>query len=291
MIERHQDYILTVASLPPGGVRQVPLKLDTDAPFALRLVRSRNMFQSGLDQFQGINGWRFTTPSGAYQSNALRTDWIQPVFAGQVPYASRGSLIWEEMIYPPGATINVDLGNSSNSAITNAALTFRGSKLYRDGSLFVPTYPERMAVLPAVYQVIVHQVPANGQVLNNQLLIKNDADFVFRAGVCDAFTLTAGAAANAFQFTNVHVALRDQSYKAYSNAPIHVNDLFGQGLPTTLGGGTSNDDQVLFTPGLMTPEIYIPRRHPLYFDVFRDDPQGVPVDLYFRFIGMKVFQR
>ena len=70
MIERHQDYLFTVTSVPVGGVRRVPLKLDTDAPFALRLVRSRGV---------GLNGWKFTNPHQADQSNALRTDWITPV--------------------------------------------------------------------------------------------------------------------------------------------------------------------------------------------------------------------
>ena len=185
----------------------------------------------------------------------------------------------------------MDIGNDTGDPITNAQLTFRGSKLYKDGSLWVPTYPERMAPLPAIYQVVVPNVGLTAAILNNQLSIKNDADFVYRFGACDAFTLDANAAADQFQFSNVYVQLRDEQYKGYSNAPIHVNDLFGVGLPDPFQTGTSDDDQVLFTPGLMTPEIYIPRRHNLYFDVFRNDTSGVPVDLYFRFGGMKVFQR
>ena len=70
MIERHQDYQLVIPRVNPGGMQGIPLKLDSDAPFALRLVRSRNI---------GLNGWRFQNPRGAYQSNALRTDWIVPV--------------------------------------------------------------------------------------------------------------------------------------------------------------------------------------------------------------------
>lgn len=279
MIERHQDYILTVASVPTSGVQQVPLKLDTDAPFALRLVRSRNI---------GLSGWKYTTPSTAYQSNALRTDWITPVQQGRAAQPSRGALAYKEMIYPPGSTIMVDIGNTTGAPIANAQLLFRGSKLFKDGTLWVPTYPPKMGIRPAVYQVIVPGVAINaagGTVLNNQLTIKNDADFVFRAGVCDAYTTSANAAASAFQFTNVYVKLRDEQYKAYSNDWLHVNDVFGQGLPTAGG----QDDQVLFTPGLMTPEIYIPRKHNLYFDVQRTDVAGATVDLYFRFIGMKVF--
>lgn len=280
MIERHQDYLLSIPSLPAGGRNQIPLKLDTDAPFALRLVRSRNI---------DLNGWRFTTPSGAYQSSALRTDWIVPATAGASAYPSRGSIIYDELIYPPGSTINVDIGNATGEAITNAELLFRGSKLFQSGSMMVYTYPERMAVLPATYQVIVPNVTTTASIRNNQLTIKNDADMVIRCGACDAFTMSANPLDSAYQFTNVYVSLRDEQYKAYSNAPIHVNDLFGSGLPFPYPG---EDDQMLFTPGLYTPEIYLPRRHNMYFDVFRtDDGRQATVDLYFRFIGMKVFQR
>jgi hypothetical protein len=280
LIERHQDYQITFASVPPGGMVAAPLKLDTDAPFALRLVRSRNI---------GLNGWRFTNPRQAYQSQQLRTDWIVPVSPTQGAYPSRGSIIYEEMVYPPGGTIEIDVGNATDEPLTNVRLLFRGSKLFRDGSLWVPTYPERMAVLPSVYQVIVPQVGLTETRRDLQLVINNDADFVYRWGVCDAWSATS-ANPEAFQFTEVYLQLRDEQRKSYSNQPIHVNDLFGQGVPVPFGSG-SNDDSVLFTPGLVTPEIYIPRRHSLYFDVTRNDSSGIPVDLYFRFGGMKVFQR
>ena len=285
MIERHQDYQITIASVPVGGVVKVPLKLDTDAPFALRLVRSRNI---------GLNGWRFEDPQGKYQSTQLRTDWITPVSPGVGPFPSRGSIIYPEMIYPPGATIQIDIGNTGEGPITNATLLFRGSKLFTGDTQWAPTYPPVMGILPSIYQVIVPQVGLTEMRLNQSLVIKNNADFVYRAGVCDEFTVAVSGGPtptpSQFQFTNLFVQLRDEQQKAYSNQPIHVNDLFGQGLPTPFGSG-SNDDQVLFTPGLITPEIYIPRRHSLYFDVIRNDVSGVPVDLYFRFIGMGVFER
>lgn len=280
MVERHQDYQLTIASVPVGGVRRVPLKLDTDAPFALRLVRSRNI---------GLNGWLFTNPHGADQSNALRTDWIVPVSPTQGAYPSRGSIIYEEMVYPPGATINVSVGNSTGEPITNARLLFRGSKLFKDGSLWSPSYPERMSVLPSTYQVVVPQLGLTETRRDNQLLIQNDADFVYRYGVADAFSLTSQEAA-AFQFSELYVQLKDEQRKTYSNEPIHINDVFGVGVPVPYGTG-SNDDSVLFTPGLITPEIYIPRRHALYFDLFRNDASGLAIDLYVRFGGMKVFER
>ena len=284
MIERHQDYLLNVPSVPAGGVIQVPLRMDTDAPFAARLVKSRNI---------GLNGWRFTTPRRAYQSNQLRTDWIVPAVHGQGPYPSRGSLVYPELIYAPNSTIDVDMGNTTGEPIANMQLLFRGSKLFTDGTQWAPTYPEKMAILPYVYPVIV-PIPAVGQVLNNILQIQNDADFVFRYGFCDAFTLGVDGGPivpdGSNTFTNVTVQLRDENGKFYSNVPINVNDLFGAGVPNPTGSG-SDDDSVLFTPGLMTPEIYIPRRHNLYFDVYRNDPGQVPVNLNFRFCGMKVFPR
>jgi hypothetical protein len=282
VIERHQDYLLNVPTVPAGGVIQVPLKMDTDAPFAARLIKSRNI---------GLNGWRYTTPRRAYQSNQLRTDWIVPAVQGQSSNPSRGSLVYPELIYAPNSTIEVDIGNTTGEPISNAQLLFRGSKLFTDGTRWAPTYPERMAILPYVYPVVVPNVPAVGQSLNNLLQIFNDADFVFRYGFCDAFTLAVEGGplvpSGATTFTNVTVQLRDENGKFYSNIPIHVNDLFGAGVPSD----AADDDSVLFTPGLMTPEIYIPRRHNLYFDVYRNDPGQIPVNLNFRFCGMKVFPR
>ena len=100
-----------------------------------------------------------------------------------------------------------------------------------------------------------------------------------------------GAPAVQSPIANVYVQLKDESGKPFSNVPIHINDLFGQGfpyLPNNVNQATQ-DDAVLFTPGLLTPEIYIPRRTNFYFDVYRNDPGGVPVDLYFRFCGMGVY--
>lgn len=92
MIERHQDYLLNVPTVPVGGVIEVPLSLDSDAPFCLRLVRSRNI---------GLNGWRFQNPRRQYQSSDLRTDWILPATGGAGVYPGRGTIVYPEMVYPP----------------------------------------------------------------------------------------------------------------------------------------------------------------------------------------------
>jgi hypothetical protein len=284
MIERHQDYILPLPPIPVGGLTDLPLKLDSDAPFLLRLVRSRGI---------GLSGWRFQTPNRAWQSSQLRTDLI-PQAPGALlpnPQPSRGSIIYPQMLYPIGATIVIEIGNTTNATITGAFLLFRGSKLFPDGAVASATYPAKLSALPDTYPVDV-TVPAVGIVRDNQLKIKSDADFVYRFGVADPFTLGVdGGAYNPFTFTNCFVRLRDEYYKGFSNDWVHINDLFGQGQPSPFQTSTSPDDDVLFLPGLLTPEIYIPRDHSIYFDVMRNDVGSGPINLKFRFQGAKVFAR
>jgi hypothetical protein len=286
MIDRHQDYQITVATIPAGGLIGVPLQLDTDAPFKLRLVRSRNL---------GLSGFNFQTPKQAYQSSGFRTDVIpQTPFQPAAYFPSRGVIVDPEMIYPMSSTILIDLGNTTGAALTDVRVLFRGSKLYADGAVSQSAnYPDKLRVLPFTYAVIVRNVPAvtTTPIQNIPLNIKNDADFVFRYGVCDPFTLGVdGGAFNQFNFKNLYVTLRDEWYKPYSNQPIHVNDLFGQGQPSPFQATGANDDDVLFLPTTYTPEIYIERNHSIYFDVVRNDPGGGPVDLHFRFQGVKVFR-
>lgn len=294
IVERHHDYQLTVASVPPGGVRNVPLQLDSDSPFALRLVKSRNL---------GPSGFMFENPRRMYTSSNFQTDLIQDVLTNNY-LPSRGIVQYPQMVYPPGASIVCDIANTTNAALTNVKLLFRGSKFYDSRAISLPTYPPRFGALPFTYQTVVANLAASGALsrsTDNQLQVRRDADFAFRCGVADPFTLAVDGSASSAgsiaqpNFLNVYVQLKDESRKAYSNEPIHINDLFGQQAPFVDGPeGNLNNDSVLWLPGNLTPEIYIPRDHSLYFDVFRfDDPSnfstGRPVNLYFRFVGAKVF--
>lgn len=291
MIARHHDYQLTVPTVPVGGSAEIPLQLDTDAPFVLKLVKSRNI---------GLNGWRYQTPKKLWQSSGLRTDLLVPRVSGAAATPSRGATVNPPYIYPIGTQIVAQIGNASGAPLTNCKLLFRGFKLFREGSILAPTYPAQMSVLPYTYGVVVPAVPVVGVLRDQQLQVRHDADFVYKFGVCDPFSLglDGGPVGNAptnppqnpvfGTIQECYVQLRDESRKAYSNEPIHINDLFGQGVPTT-----GNDPTVDFFPGLMTPEIYIPTEHSLYFDIFRTETalDMTPVDLHFRFSGMKVFAR
>lgn len=304
MIERHQDFQLTIAEVPAGGLIEVPLTLDTDAPFLLRLVKSRNI---------GLNGWRFQTPRKAYQSSELRTDWnTMYAPAGTllgVSRPGRGAIIEPELVYPVGSQIVVDVGNTTRETITNARLLFRGSKLFRDGVISAPTYPPKMSVLPGCYPVVVTGVGLATDATHPFILrdiplnILQDADFVYRYGVADPFTLGVdggvvpppgfGPTFTPATFGEIYIQIKDESRKAYSNEPIHINDLFGAGFPTPGPGVAGADDAGTgpMFPGLIIPEIYLERQHSLYFDLFRYDTTGATLDLHFRFQGMKVFHR
>jgi hypothetical protein len=93
-------------------------------------------------------------------------------------------------------------------------------------------------------------------------------------------------------YNEVYVMIRDEARKAYSNEPIHINDVFGQ---QNVAPTNANDEPVAFLPGLTTPQIYIERNASIYFDVFRNDDPIVfysgPVDIHVRFQGWKVFHR
>jgi hypothetical protein len=268
----------------------------------------------------GVSGFNFQTPHKVYQATGLRTDLTPPNTRNPLATPTQGVIVYPQLIYSPGGQIVVDVGNSTAAPLTNVRILFRGAKLYPDGAFRAPTYPAKLSALPFTYPptpAAIEGVPANGTlrpaagwtptyagVLNNQLRIRHDADFVLRYAVCDPFFLgvdggpvngAPNAAPDPFvsSFEEVYVTLRDESRKPFSNEPIHVDDLFGRGTPRpgALAAGWNND-RVLWRPGLFTPEIYVEREHSLYFDVYRSDSnQYSPIDLYFRFQGAKVFTR
>jgi hypothetical protein len=296
MIERHHDYALTIPSLPPGGLNELNIPLDSDAPFALRLVRSRNLAAFG-------GAWKIQNYKRQFQSSDFRTDFVYPQVAASpalVPFPSRGAPMFPQMIYPASSQLIVSVSNPNDTPLTNVIMLFRGSKIYRDGAVASYTYPPKFSPLTFIYSKVIPQVPLVGSVLGNQIQIQTDADFVFRAGAFDPFTISAyPETAPAGTVQELYVQMRDQDGKAYSNQPIHVDDLFGQGIPTTYPAVTFpsthsiNDDAVLEWSGLITPEIYLPSQTSLYFDVFRNDTTAGmnAVDLHFRFHGSKIFRR
>jgi hypothetical protein len=312
MIERWQVYQLTVPTVPVGGLRDVPLKLDSDAPFFARLVKSRNI---------GLNGWNFRNPDTSYQASGLRTDWTVVQNGQQFPpFPTRGSVLYPEILFPVSASILCDIGNSTGQPITNARLVFYGSKVFADGALNAVSYPAKMGSLPFIYPTDVLNVGIGSNAStpfvsrDNQLQNLWDADFVIRAGVCDArapvqtdggivfpgttFADVPGDDPVQPSFSELYVMIRDEARKGYMNEPVHVDDIFGRASPVPQGQNSSNAAASPNFPGLFVPEIYLERNHSIYLDFYRYDLAGtsstlgfVPIDLRVRWQGAKVFNR
>lgn len=279
MIERHQDYQLNLATLPKGGLENLELQLDTDAVFSARMVKQR--FTPTAPS--GSWSYRFRTPRGSLQSDGYRFDTFGK---GTLQL---GNPIYPELTYPAGGSILVDLINNTNAPITNVKLLFRGSKKYTDGSIEDYTYPDPASLVPYVYPVPgqfgpVITVQQTQNVRNNQMLVHTDADFALRYAWCDSFALTPEYSNT---YNQLYAVIRDQWNKAYSNVPIHIDDLFG----SSNSFATGSPNNVVYRPGIFTPEIYIPANGQLYFDLFRTDSAGGTVTLQFSFGGAKVYHR
>ncbi len=302
MYERWQIYQKTFPTIPVGGVVGVPFTLDSDAPFALRMVRTRGI---------GLNGWRFQNARKAYQSNFLRTDWEIPMDPAGAPFPSHGVPVYPQEIYPANGQIIIDVGNATGEPIENARMLFYGSKLFdRPVS---PDYPATIAPFPFIYPLTNSNGLNNGPVTIDtaasaavptilrdlQLRIGQDADFVLRQLVADPFALNieggpvplsnlAEPLGNTYE--ELYVIVKDEARKAYMNEPIHINDVFGQGAPNPMGANTSVNGVGPVFAGLLTPELIIERQHSLYVDLYRFDVVGFPVDMWLRFHGAKLFR-
>lgn len=289
--ERHFDYQITIPEVPIGGLTDLSIPMQSDAPFMLRVVKSRNL---------GPSGWRFQTASRQWQSSDYRTDMVAPQTPGAPWLPSRGVLIEPQEYYPVSSQLVLAVANTTNAPLTNVRILFRGSKLYDSRALASPTYPPKMSALPYHYQLIVPALQTTDTRRDVVFNVKTDSDFAFNYGVCDPFSFSDPfQVAPAGTIEEVYVQLMDEPRRPYSNEAIHINDLFGQGNPTSYPAFSSpttnsvNDPAVLQFPNRWMPSIYIPRYGARYMDIFRREVTGGmnTVDLYFRFSGVKVFAR
>jgi hypothetical protein len=311
MRERWQIYQLTIPTVPAGGAIGVPLTLDSDAPFLMRRIKSRNL---------GLSGFRVQNAKKAYMSDFLLTDREIPMAddGGSSGYAlgtpTQGKPIYPQEVYDANSQIVVDVGNTTGEPLEDVRLIFYGSKLFKDSALAAKDYGAKISPFPFIYPL----TDANGQPLGPvsvplaasatvpavlrdlQLRIMQDADFVLRYLAADPFTFGVDGGlvapgsdpflASQNNYRDLRVIVKDESRKAYMNEPIDINDVFGQGLPFEYGAGTDNTTNGPIFPGLLTPELIIEREHSLYVDLFRYDLTGAVVDLWLRFHGAKLFR-
>ena len=293
-LERHQDYVLQIASLAPGQIMTaVPVMLDLDAPFVLRSRAFRVQpqqntrlwilnLQSGL-QFLKTS---FTGPDENYVSQQRVPATLHSYCFGQ---QGSPTPVFPQLIYPAGGIIYVDVENAGANTLTNVRLYFRGVKLYLWGTRQAVTYAAQHGTIrPYCYPVIASQLPATTtSPMVVPFIVQPDADFVLRGGRAGTDNNQQGNDADYFE---VEITLRDSDGKPYSNLPVHASVLFGRPSQGTLstppvGFGVNGEFYPCGTlrnglpaefcgpsnPGLVYPEIYLQRNQLMYLDFTRND--------------------
>jgi hypothetical protein len=308
LVQRHQDYVLgpnqdgRLASVTAGQSFSTVLELDPDAPFLMRSRAMRVRYSADGRTQTGLNHllMRWSGPNRDFRSQHVVRQSLYGPYFGQI---GNPIPVYPQVFYPRQSSINIELVNDGASTLTNLTFYFRGVKLFNPGSVKAYTYPQDMGLLPFVYPQakrdnagvltpIINDFPVNGGPTRYTFRVKPDADFVFRGG-------QSGDNFDTHPANEIFIRLRDEDEKPYSNDFVHMdmiwgNSAFGDVFPAgsssavaPVGGGPNS-------PGLLYPEIYIPKNHILYFDVLRNDTYvgaATTVDYPLSFIGQKVFNK
>lgn len=303
--ERHHDYVFSAPDLAAGQIAAgIPFQVEADCDFELRSMAARVPYSSTAGPTFGTQaGLQFVSmrwgPNQDYkQSSLVPLNLLLGPYFGQL---GNPRPVFPPVRVPKSGFLTIDLQNNGPNAVTGLQIFFRGVKVGPKGSFAPYTYPAKMGrrlpfwygtpsgvlqpgVTPAL-QLLTLAVTAALQ--NIPFAPENDSDFVFRFG-------QAGPIAGTWE---VFITLRGEDLRPYSNAPVHADVLFGRsyfvppvfpcgpGFVVPVGPGASQ-------PGLLVPEIYIPRNHRMYFDIQRNDAAyagAASVNYPLTFGGMKVF--
>jgi hypothetical protein len=304
-VERFHIYVLNVGNLAAGAssVADLPLPLDSDAPFVLRGRGGRCQNDPNFLQ-AGMNGLlvRYRDAQGNYASDAP-VPWYLDVPTGG--YGGQWAPVWPQRVYPQQGSLLTTVYNTGPGAVdlTNVQLYYVGTKRYPATQPY-STYPQKCSVKDFTYSywsksVLNPQLPFQGslmapseQRLYIPITIQTDADFVLRQGQVGIY----GSQPDPYFYMELFMLLMDQWRKPYMNAPVHVDWLFGGGSKPAIAteGNTylPNNSQSIFKslpgltsgiipgqtplsgnwhPGLIYPEIYNPANSQFYFNLIRND--------------------
>jgi hypothetical protein len=309
-IERHFDYVLgpnqdgQLASVAAGKQITCVLKTDLDGPFVLRSRAIRRKYTT-VETFNYANLQhvlaRWYGPDRQYTStNLIRQSLLSPYYGllgNPIPQSP-------EIFYPPQSEIRVDIRNDGSAAITNLTFYFRGVKLYRPGAVKSYRYPAPFSTFPFTYpssSAVGAALPIpNLAVTTNQQLVtfrcRTDADFALQ-GLQAGFIGNLDSAGHPVQ--EVAIILKDEDEKPYSNDFVHVDVLCGNSgigavFPSGTGGFVAPVACGPNSPGLVFPEIYIPKNQLFYIQFQRADSSysgAAAVDYPFSLVGQKVFEK
>lgn len=252
----------------------IPLQLQPDASFLLRSIAVRMTYPVLLKscvkrQNLQFLKFRFTGPDSNYLMDRCVPFTIWSSFFGQL---GNPQPVWPGLLYPPNATLLLDLQNTGTTDITNLTIYYRGVKLFKWGQRPYYPYPNRFSAEAYTYPINVSSLAVTETRLNQVFTAKQDADFVWRSG-------QAGISTASNNFFEVFFTWKDGDYYPHSSQPVHADVLFGQRQDTgsvgieypcgaafipSVEAGPAN-------PGLWYPEFYIPKQRQLFYDVIRND--------------------
>jgi len=269
IIERHQDYVVNVGTVPAGiTIPNVLKELNTDAPFCLRSIggwrADRNDLTHGkLRYTDELNNWTTSVTT-------LLGTGLFGFLPGRTGMNSLPQPVYPQRVYQPGANVWFDFTNTSADEWTGVKLLLRGVKLFEEGAIYSPRYPDHYRSLPFCQQLSV-SIPNNTQtLLNEELSLVSTYDFVIQS-------LTAVELKTSAQplWSNLGIKIKDHWGMAFSDDYVQMDWLFSSGLASR--------------PGLLYPEIYMQANDNLFFDIARTDAGG-PTQLDFRMClaGMRV---
>lgn len=265
-----------LASVAAGQeIDNVELTLDTDAPFALRGRAVRQAFDSSLTQnnLQFLKT-KWTGPTrGDFRQQDFVLESLQMAYFGQ---NGNPKPIRPSITYPASGIMSLNLVNTGVNAITNLTFFWIGVKLYPWGTVPAYKYPPVMKSEYFSYPIPILNLGPTETRQNLIFMPKADADFVFRAGQATP-PFGSGEGGSRRQFAECGMILYDWNKKPYMNDYVPLDILFGGGNPPASIPTDGTPDFITpfgtgpVQPGLIYPEIYIPRLNQIIYDLQRSD--------------------
>ena len=280
-----------LASIASGvTIQEVNLQTDDDAPFVLCGKSVRHAYTSDLDQadLQGLKT-RWSGPLKDYRQQVYILESLQSAYYGQF---GNPQPIVPPIFYPSRSVLSLDLQNTGAGTISSLSFYFWGYKLFPAGAVPAYTYPRRMGSQTFAYPVPVTALGVSEYRYDQIFTVKPDADFVLRAGQGIRISSEGGRT-----LAEVAIKLKDNHKQAYMSDFVPFDVLFGAGqFPAVVPLGPVPDLVSPFgtgpsQPGIIYPEIYLPRNYQLLYDLKRADGSGgsnQAEDFTFSLIGSKV---